>query len=147
MRASYTNIDAGVFETTRYLEQFFENAIVGTNHELKNRFLHVEYGKVAGSVAHGPSDDISKCNSKDQICTFDCTLGELAVLKLLAVKPSTTQKEVASKLGVSERTVKTRTVKLQEKGLLERVNGKRNGRWIVSEKSASRGDRLLGMSR
>lgn len=34
-------------------------------------------------------------------------------------------------IGKSERTVKTRTVELQEKGYLRRENGKRNGRWEV----------------
>ena len=30
-----------------------------------------------------------------------------------------------------ERTIKTRTVEMQEKGLIRRENGKRNGRWEV----------------
>lgn len=33
--------------------------------------------------------------------------------------------------GKSERTIKTRTVEMQEKGLIRRENGKRNGRWEV----------------
>ena len=42
-----------------------------------------------------------------------------------------TQKELARMIGKSERTVKTRTVELQDKGYLRRENGKRNGRWEV----------------
>ena len=45
-----------------------------------------------------------------------------------AVKP---QKELAGIIGKSERTIKTRTVEMQEKGLIRRENGKRNGRWEV----------------
>ncbi len=42
---------------------------------------------------------------------------------------SVTQKELASRLGVSERTAKSRTISLQEKELLKRVGGKRNSTW------------------
>ena len=45
--------------------------------------------------------------------------------------PTATQKEIAAEIGKSERTVKTITVNLQEKGILQRVNGKRNGRWVI----------------
>ena len=41
------------------------------------------------------------------------------------------QKELAGIIGKSERTIKTRTVEMQEKGLIRRENGKRNGRWEV----------------
>ena len=34
-------------------------------------------------------------------------------------------------IGKSERTIKTRTVEMQDKGLIRRENGKRNGRWEV----------------
>lgn len=56
-----------------------------------------------------------------------CTLEEIAVLRIVQNNPNATQKETAAKIGKSERTVKTITVTLQEKGLLRRVGGKRNG--------------------
>ena len=34
-------------------------------------------------------------------------------------------------IGKSERTIKTRTVEMQDKGLICRENGKRNGKWKV----------------
>lgn len=49
----------------------------------------------------------------------------------LIKKPEITQKELASIIGKSERTIKTRTVEMQEKGLICRENGKRNGKWKV----------------
>ena len=44
-----------------------------------------------------------------------------------------TQKEIAAEIGKSERTVKSITVALQEKMILKRVNGKRNGYWEFVE--------------
>ncbi len=43
----------------------------------------------------------------------------------------TFQKELAKNIGKSERTIKTRTEEMQEKGLIRRENGKRNGKWEV----------------
>ena len=45
--------------------------------------------------------------------------------------PTITQKELAAIIGKSERTIKTRTVEMQDKGLICRENGKRNGKWKV----------------
>lgn len=56
---------------------------------------------------------------------------ELAIIQELIKNPTNTQRELASAIGKSERTVKTRTVEMQEKGLIIRENGKRNGKWKV----------------
>lgn len=70
---------------------------------------------------------VQKCN----ICTLNCTLEEIAVLNFLQEQPKATQKEIAAHIGKSERTVKTITVNLTEKGIIERKNGKRNGYWEI----------------
>ena len=44
---------------------------------------------------------------------------------------NTYQKKIAELTGLSERTIKRRTVEMQEKGFIARENGKRNGRWVV----------------
>jgi len=63
----------------------------------------------------------------------NCTLEEVAVLRIVQKKPSATQKEIAAVIGKSERTVKSITISLQEKNILQRVNGKRNGYWSFIE--------------
>lgn len=63
-------------------------------------------------------------------CKF-CTLEEIAVLNFLQERPKATQKEIATHIGKSERTVKTITINLTEKGIIERKNGKRNGFWKI----------------
>ena len=45
--------------------------------------------------------------------------------------PHITQKALAAALGKSERTIKTRMSTLQEKGLIQRKNGKRNWYWEI----------------
>lgn len=75
------------------------------------------------SEIQSANSDVSKCNN--------CTLDELAVLNAIAENPAITQKALAEKIGKSERTIKTKTVEMQEKGLIERVNGRRNGYWKI----------------
>lgn len=41
------------------------------------------------------------------------------------------QDEIAKKINKSIRTVKSYMMTMQEKGLIERVNGKKNGEWII----------------
>lgn len=45
VRANYNDLQNGVYATTEYLEKFFENLLLGTQHELKNRYLHIDWGK------------------------------------------------------------------------------------------------------
>lgn len=119
VRANYNNLKNNVHATTAFLEQFIENLLMGATHELKNRYLHIDYRETVQSA----NDDISKCKN--------CTLEDLALLREIVKNPSITQKALAAAIGKSERTVKTKTVELQEKGLLRRKNGKRNGQWEV----------------
>lgn len=125
VRANYNNLQKGIVATTEYLELFFENLLMDTQYELKNRYLHIDYGKTADF------ESAKEVDSKSKNCTLNCTLEELAVLRIIANNSNITQKELANIVGKSERTIKTRTIALQEKGYIRRVNGKRNGHWEV----------------
>ena len=128
VRANYNDCPQGVHATLVPLEHFFDNLLLNEHHDLKNRYLHVDYVEAnESSDGESANSDASKCNS----CTLNCSLEELAILRQLSANPRMIQKELASAIGRSERTIKTRTVALQERGLLTRENGKRNGRWIV----------------
>ena len=63
--------------------------------------------------------------------TLNCNLDELALLLYVKENPSATQIEIAKHIRKSERTVKRITPILIERGLLERENCKRNGKWVV----------------
>ena len=69
--------------------------------------------------------------SKYQNGSLDCSLDELAILRFLKENPDGKQTDIAKHIGKSERTIKRITPSLIERGLLERENGKHNGRWVV----------------
>ena len=130
VRANYNDLTKGVYATTEFLEKFFRNLILNEQNEHKNRNLQIdEIEKEAIQSAKQTDMDIPKCKN----CTLDCTLEEIAVLNYLKEKPNATQKEIAQHIGKSERTVKSMTVNLSERGIIERKNGRRNGFWEIKK--------------
>lgn len=136
VRANYSDLTNGITETTVYLERFFRSMLLGEEHDLRNRIMHVDWEKTEGSAEFQSANQMVQSaktsNELPSKCKI-CTLEEVAVLRVVQKKPDVTQKEIAVEIGKSERTVKTITVNLQEKGMLRRVNGKRNGLWEIIE--------------
>ena len=124
VRANYNDLQNGIHATTKFLEMFFSNLILGTEYELKNRYMHVDY------VDDNFQSVIPKV-PKSQFDTLECTLEELAVLKLIYKNPSIKQKELAAETGKSLSTVKRIMESLQKKDYIRRVDGKRYGKWEV----------------
>ncbi|MDR3341123.1 MAG: Fic family protein, partial [Candidatus Symbiothrix sp.] len=124
VRANYNDLKNKIHATTEYLMHFFGNLLLGENNVLKNRELHINYDFQSAK-------EQEKETSKSKICTLDCTLEEHFVLDFIKNNPNATQKEIAAHIHKSERTVKTITINLQQKNLLARKNGKRNGYWEV----------------
>ena len=125
VRANYNDLQKGVHSTTKFLELFFSNLLLGTNHELKNRYMHVDFADENISQSINPK--VSKC----QFDTLDCTLEELAVLELVAKNPSIKQQEIAEQTGKSIATIKRIMKSLQDKNYIRRESGKRYGKWEV----------------
>lgn len=136
VRANYIDLTKGITETTVYLERFFRSMLLGEEHDLRNRIMHIDWDKVEGdTLPQSANHEVRSAEMGDELplkCK-NCTLEEVAVLRIVQKKPSATQKEIAAEIGKSERTVKSITIALQEKNILQRVNGKRNGYWSFIE--------------
>ena len=76
-------------------------------------------------------NEVSKSNICTLNCSLNCSLEERFVLDFLKNNPKATQKEIAVHIRKSERTVKSITSNLQNKKLLKRINGKRDGFWEI----------------
>ena len=136
VRANYSDLTAGISETTIYLERFFRSMLLGEEHDLRNRIMHVNWEKATDNASvQSANNGVQSAKLGDELppkCK-NCTLEEVAVLRIMHANPTATQKEIATAIGKSERTVKTITVALQEKLIIKRVNGKRNGYWEFIE--------------
>ena len=112
VRANYNNRAKGVFETTKYLELFLRNLLLGEDNILSNREMHVNYKEVKSS-------------------TEETVTREQIIVEILEKQPKITLQEIADKIGKSLRTVKMSIKVLQESGKIERVGGKKEGSWKV----------------
>ena len=136
VRANYSDLTQGVTETTIYLESFFRSMLLGEEHDLRNRVMHVDWGKVDGEATpQSANHEVKSAKIGEELSPKckNCTLEEVAVPRIVQKNRYATQKEIAAEIGKSERTVKTITVALQDKQILKRVNGKRNGYWEIAE--------------
>ena len=62
VRANYRNLPKGISREPVFLENFFRNMLMGEHHEMKNRYLHVNYrGKADARSSH---DGITVENAK-----------------------------------------------------------------------------------
>jgi len=116
VRANYKNFEKNIFEDISFLEKFFYNLLTNSRYELKNRYTHI--------------DNNQSANHEELNCN-NCTLEEQAIINILKVNSKITQEDIAKQINKSPRTVKTRMMEMQEKGLIERKKGKRNGEWVV----------------
>lgn len=114
VRANYKNFEKGIFEDISFLEKFFKNLLTDANNELKNRYTHID--NISG-LSEEKSNNLS--------------IEEQAILNLIRNNNMITQAEIAEKINKSLRTVKTYMTEMQEKGLIERKNSKKNGEWLI----------------
>ena len=142
VRANYTNLNKGIRETPVFLENFFDNLLFDRHHELKNRYLHIDYKKNPQSVEdlsvhYGNSHRFppSKKNSANDSVndSVKLTAGQQAILNRIKDHPFITQSELAQQTGLSVSTVIRQMKKLQAAGLLRRIGADKNGYWQAEE--------------
>ena len=137
VRANYSNLQEGITETTVFLERFFRNMLLGETTPLRNREMHLDWkpevgNKSANIASESAKEPVQSANFAQGLppkCK-NCTLEEIAVLRVIQQDPSAQQKFVAKEIGKSERTVKTITARLTELGIIKRSKGKGSD-WII----------------
>jgi len=119
----------------RFIIPLYQRTTTGKKreeHDLRNRIMHVDWNKVENeTISQSANHEVQSAKAGEELppkCK-NCTLEEVALLRIVQKNPSATQKEIATEIGKSERTVKSITIALQEKNIIRRVNGKRNGYW------------------
>lgn len=109
VRANYTNVSKGIYEDRSYLIKFLRNLLLGEKNELLNRELHIQV------------------NGKES-----CLTREERILNFINDNNEITLAEIAQKLNVSLRTVKSIIKVMKDKNQIKRINGKKYGCWQVT---------------
>ena len=122
VRANYTNIKEGIYETTEFLEKFLRNLLLGEKHELHNREMHIRGEFLLGHAdpINDPINDPIKLDER-----------ESRIIELLREDPSLTRAGMAEQLGCSDSTVKRILQNLVDKGAIKRIGSKKKGEWII----------------
>ena len=89
--------------------------LLGEDNILSNREMHIAYKE--------PIEPAAIVNDR-----------ETAIVEILRANPGITLDEVAEKIGKSPRTVKSAVKSMLERGIIERIGGKKNGSWLVKHK-------------
>ena len=122
VRANYTNIKEGIYETTEFLEKFLRNLLLGEKHELHNREMHIR-GEFLLGHADPINDPINGPIKLDE--------RESRIIELLREDPSLTRAGMAEQLGRSDSTVKRILQNLVDKGAIKRIGSNKKGEWII----------------
>lgn len=151
VRANYNDLKNGIHATTKYLEAFLSNLLMGTNYELKNRFMHVNYVAVK---SFNKENEIIKdknetknrknetINNENEIVNkiveqlsgkFSATKMKkvIKIINALSQNESITYEELLVEVGIGRSTVSRYLKELKELGIVERIGANKNGWWII----------------
>lgn len=110
VRANYEDLSKGIHKTEKYLINFLSNLLLGKNHLLKNRELHVQY--------------------IDTVKTQNDTVND-TVFHLIKQNNKITATEISERLKVSLSTAKRKIKELKESGKIERIGSDKTGHWKI----------------
>ena len=108
VRANFRYIQKGIYDDKSYIIKFLRNLLLGEHNELKNRYLRVNVDK-----------------------NINIETKETRILNLIKEYPKMKTDEIAVKIGISQRTVKSIMSALVEQNKIKRITGKRFGYWEV----------------
>lgn len=96
VRANYTNLQKGIYETTEYLEVFLRNLLLNEKNELHNRNLHVSGLWKAEKVKDFSAKTVIHIHKLFEKFGFDEVFGRSAVMELLELKSSGDSKFISN---------------------------------------------------
>lgn len=120
VRANYKNHTKSIYATNEFLLLFFENLLLGENHILKNREIHIYFNDTA-KVQNG--------TVKLNIDTVNDT-----VFSLIKQNNKIKSTEISELLKVSLSTTKRKIKELKEQKIIERIGSDKTGHWKIIKK-------------
>ena len=107
VRANFKFVRRGIYDDKTYLIMFLRNLILNEHNVLRNRDLRI-------SIDSNDNETATR---------------EMRVLELIKINPKISVDELANRIGVSPRTIKSLIALLTKENKIKRINGKRYGHW------------------
>jgi len=117
VRANYEDLSKGIYKTEKYLIHFLSSLLLGQNHSLINREMHVQY-----------SDTVK--TQIDTVKTQNDTEND-TVFYLIKQNNQITSTEIGERLKISLSTVKRKIKELKHSGKMERIGSDKSGHWKI----------------
>jgi len=117
VRANYEDLSKGIHKTEKYLIHFLSNLLLGENHSLKNREMHVQY-----------IDTVKSQN--DTVKSENDTVNN-TVFHLIKQNNKITATEISERLKISLSTAKRKLKELKVSGKVERIGSDKTGVWKI----------------
>ena len=148
VRANYKNSALEIDYDTTYLEKFFQNLLLGTKHDLKNRYMVIDAPTYfitddePLNQVNEPQNNTDIINSVDSIGgqknkKVDRKSGQKtreSLLNLIATNSKITSTQMAENLGINRSAVSKHLKKLQEENIIKREGPDKGGQWIIIKK-------------
>ena len=144
VRANYEDVTRGISPTTLYLERFFENLLCDTHHDLRNRYLHLDWDTWQAAIqksvlepAHTAKEltDTTQETSKETIDTSKETRKDMRehILVILRKQPESTAVSIAEQVGLTPQGVRYHLDVLKRAGRIHHEGPTKRGRWVIDE--------------
>ena len=136
VRANYSNLQKGVHETTEYLELFLRNLLLGENHPLKNRTLHIRSESKKQDIDEKKQD--IQLQKQDIERIFDSGLPKksasnaVLLLREFGFERFFSRPDVMEVLALTPSPASELLRKLQAAGIIESVSGMGKGKYRFS---------------
>lgn len=119
VRANYKDHTKNIHATDKFLLRFFRNLLLGENHILKNREMHIHYAVPVSEGSEKTKKGSEKSSEK--------------IIRSIKHNAQITIKELAEQLGISTRAVEKNISKLKMDGKIERIGADKGGHWKILE--------------
>lgn len=148
VRANYKNSALEIDYDTSYLEKFFQNLLLGTKHDLKNRYMVIDAPTYFIPDDEPQNKANEPQNNTDIINSVDSNGGQKnkkvdrksghktreSLLNLIAINSKITSTQMAENLGINRSAVSKHLKKLQEENIIKREGPDKGGQWIIIKK-------------
>ena len=148
VRANYKNSALEIDYDTTYLEKFFQNLLLGTKHDLKNRYMVIDTPTYFITDDEPLNQVNEPQNNTDIINSVDSNGGQKnkkvdrksgqktreSLLNLIATNSKITSTQMAENLGINRSAVSKHLKKLQEENIIKREGPDKGGQWIIIKK-------------
>lgn len=132
VRANYTNIEKNIYDTTKYLEDFLNNLLFGSEIELKNRHLHINWNKKVDIDVKKVDIEVKKVDIDSLNVTSTMKNNIISLFKVYSSLEYFGRNEVIKVLNMSASGASKLISKLLELEIIKPVFGHGKGKYCFN---------------